>query len=44
MPNSVLLSKALVRDHMRALGLSTIRFCGDPVTVDFFPRHRQALT
>jgi hypothetical protein len=33
----VLLSKALVRGHMRALGLSTIRFCGDRVAVDFFP-------
>jgi hypothetical protein len=33
----VLASKTLVRDHMRALGLSTIRFCGDPAEVDFFP-------
>ncbi|MGH3767187.1 MAG: ATP-grasp domain-containing protein [Pseudonocardiaceae bacterium] len=34
---NVLASKALVRDHMRALGLSAIRFCGDPAEVDFFP-------
>lgn len=34
---SVLLSKTLVRDHMRALGLSAIRFCSDPAEVDFFP-------
>lgn len=34
---NVLASKTLVRDHMRALGLSTIRFCGDPTEVDFFP-------
>lgn len=34
---NVLASKTLVRDHMRALGLSTIRFCGDPAEVDFFP-------
>jgi hypothetical protein len=34
---NVLLSKTLVRNHMRALGLSAIRFCGDPAEVDFFP-------
>lgn len=34
---NVLLSKALVRDLMRELGLSTIRFRGDPAEVDFFP-------
>lgn len=33
----VLLSKVLVREHMRALGLSDIRFSGDPAAVDFFP-------
>lgn len=33
----VLASKALVRDRMRALGLSTMRFCDDPAAVDFFP-------
>ena len=34
---TVLASKTLVRDRMRALGLSAIRFCGDPAEVDFFP-------
>jgi hypothetical protein len=34
---NLLASKVLVRDHMRALGLSAIRFCGDPADVDFFP-------
>ncbi|MFI7013106.1 acetyl-CoA carboxylase biotin carboxylase subunit family protein [Streptomyces sp. NPDC050164] len=33
----VLLSKVLVRERMQALGLSGIRFSGDPATVDFFP-------
>ncbi|NJQ13700.1 ATP-grasp domain-containing protein [Streptomyces bohaiensis] len=33
----VLASKTLVREHMRALGLSEIRFTGDPRSVDFFP-------
>ncbi|MFG2890721.1 acetyl-CoA carboxylase biotin carboxylase subunit family protein [Streptomyces sp. NPDC048248] len=33
----VLASKTLVRDRMRALGLSTIGYCGDPADVDFFP-------
>jgi hypothetical protein len=33
----VLASKTLVRDHMRALGLSTIRYRGDLAEVDFFP-------
>ncbi|MBW5421424.1 ATP-grasp domain-containing protein [Streptomyces sp. BG9H] len=33
----VLLSKVLVREHMRTLGLSDMRFSGDPATVDFFP-------
>ncbi|GAA0499434.1 ATP-grasp domain-containing protein [Streptomyces olivaceiscleroticus] len=33
----VLASKTLVRDRMRALGLSTIGFSDDPVEVDFFP-------
>jgi hypothetical protein len=33
----VLLSKTLVRERMRALGLSAIRFRGDPAEVDFFP-------
>ncbi|MEU6256020.1 ATP-grasp domain-containing protein [Streptomyces sp. NPDC047043] len=33
----VLLSKTLVRERMRALGLSGIRFSGDPAGVDFFP-------
>ncbi|MET7680655.1 ATP-grasp domain-containing protein [Streptomyces sp. NPDC005423] len=33
----VLASKTLVRDRMRALGLSSIRFCGDPAEADFFP-------
>ncbi|QIJ64533.1 ATP-grasp domain-containing protein [Streptomyces sp. JB150] len=34
---AVLASKTLVREHMRALGLSRIKFTGDPRTVDFFP-------
>ena len=34
---NVLASKTLVRDQMRVLGLSTIRFCGDPADADFFP-------
>jgi hypothetical protein len=34
---NLLASKLLVRDHMRALGLSAIRFCSDPAEVDFFP-------
>lgn len=34
---SVLASKSLVREHMRALGLSDLRFSGDPRSVDFFP-------
>ncbi|GGT82655.1 MULTISPECIES: ATP-grasp domain-containing protein [Streptomyces] len=34
---AVLASKTLVREHMRALGLSGIKFTGDPRTVDFFP-------
>jgi biotin carboxylase len=34
---NVLASKILVREHMRTLGLSTIRFSGDPAEVDFFP-------
>lgn len=33
----VMASKTLVRDHMRTLGLSAIRFCGDLTTADFFP-------
>ncbi|MFD3589181.1 acetyl-CoA carboxylase biotin carboxylase subunit family protein [Streptomyces sp. NPDC058683] len=33
----VLASKTLVRERMRALGLSAIGFCGDPAGVDFFP-------
>ncbi|MBD0669420.1 acetyl-CoA carboxylase biotin carboxylase subunit family protein [Streptomyces sp. CBMA156] len=33
----VLASKTLVRDRMRALGLSAMRYCGDPAEVDFFP-------
>lgn len=33
----LLASKVLVRDHMRAMGLSAIRFCRDPAEVDFFP-------
>lgn len=33
----VLLDKVLVREHMRDLGLSGLRFCGDPAEVDFFP-------
>lgn len=33
----VLFSKALVRERMRALGLSAMRFCADPAAVDFFP-------
>ena len=32
----VLVSKVLVREHMRALGLSGIRFSSDPAAVDFF--------
>ncbi|HEV2343192.1 MAG TPA: ATP-grasp domain-containing protein [Actinocrinis sp.] len=34
---NVLLSKARVREHMRALGLSDIRFWTDPAQVDYFP-------
>lgn len=34
---NLLASKVLVRNHMRALGLSAIRFCSDPAKVDFFP-------
>ncbi|MGW5043505.1 ATP-grasp domain-containing protein [Streptomyces griseoluteus] len=34
---NVLASKTLVREHMRALGLSDMRFSGDPAKVDFFP-------
>ncbi|MBB0242818.1 ATP-grasp domain-containing protein [Streptomyces alkaliphilus] len=34
---AVLASKTLVREHMRALGLSDIKFSGDPRSVDFFP-------
>ncbi|MFI7013103.1 acetyl-CoA carboxylase biotin carboxylase subunit family protein [Streptomyces sp. NPDC050164] len=34
---NVLLSKTLVRERMRALGLSGMRFSGDPAEVDFFP-------
>lgn len=34
---NVLASKTLVRDRMRTLGLSAIRFCSDPAEVDFFP-------
>lgn len=33
----VLASKTLVRERMRALGLSTISFCDDPAEADFFP-------
>lgn len=33
----VLASKVLVRERMRSLGLSTVRFCGDPAEADFFP-------
>ena len=33
----VLVSKVLVREHMRALGLSGIRFASDPADVNFFP-------
>lgn len=33
----VLASKVLVRDHIRTLGLSTIRYTSDPDAVDFFP-------
>ncbi len=33
----VLHSKTEVRERMRDLGLSTIRFAGDPAEVDFFP-------
>ncbi|MFE6173465.1 acetyl-CoA carboxylase biotin carboxylase subunit family protein [Streptomyces sp. NPDC056464] len=33
----VLFSKVLVREHMRDLGLSGIRFSSDPAAVDFFP-------
>ena len=33
----VLISKVLVREHMRALELSGIRFSSDPAAVDFFP-------
>lgn len=33
----VLASKTLVRERMRALGLSAVRFSGDPAEVDFFP-------
>ncbi|GLY28376.1 ATP-grasp domain-containing protein [Kineosporia sp. NBRC 101731] len=32
-----LASKTLVREQMRTLGLSTVRFCSDPAEVDFFP-------
>ncbi len=32
-----LASKTLVRDHMRTLGLSDVRYGTDPMTVDFFP-------
>lgn len=34
---TALASKTLVRDHMRALGLSDIKYCSDPTAVDFFP-------
>lgn len=34
---NVLLSKTLVRDHVRKLGLSGIRYTGDLSEVDFFP-------
>ncbi|HEV2343193.1 MAG TPA: ATP-grasp domain-containing protein [Actinocrinis sp.] len=34
---NVLASKALVRERMRTLGLSAIRFCADPAEADFFP-------
>lgn len=34
---TVLVSKTSVREHMRALGLSGIKFSGDPGSVDFFP-------
>jgi carbamoylphosphate synthase large subunit len=35
--HTVLASKTLVRDRMRALGLSAIRFTSDPAEADFFP-------
>ncbi|GAB4052513.1 ATP-grasp domain-containing protein [Catellatospora paridis] len=34
---TVLASKTSVRDHMRSLGLSGIKYCSDPAAVDFFP-------
>lgn len=34
---NLLASKFLVREHMQAMGLSNIRFSGDPAKVDFFP-------
>lgn len=34
---TVLASKTLVRERMRDLGLSAIRFCADPAEADFFP-------
>ncbi|ACU75805.1 phosphoribosylglycinamide synthetase [Catenulispora acidiphila DSM 44928] len=34
---TALASKTLVRERMRSLGLSDIRFSGDPRSVDFFP-------
>jgi hypothetical protein len=34
---NLLASKLLVRNHMRTLGLSAIRFCSDAAEVDFFP-------
>lgn len=33
----VLFSKVLVRDHMKALGLSAMRYSADPAAVDFYP-------
>lgn len=35
--HDVLASKTLVRERMRALSLSAIRFCQDPAEADFFP-------
>lgn len=35
--HDVLASKTLVRERMRALGLSAVRFCSDPAEADFFP-------
>ena len=34
---NVLASKTLVRDHMRTLRLSAMKYCSDPTEVDFFP-------